>query len=210
MPYSDPRDPDYVELLTYADPDALLHLYGHLRALNPRLEVRLSTTAELHPADYATHLVILGGTDFNVLTRDMLSALHLPIRMPLRSPDSTWSGFEVTEGGDVRRFCPTLENAYGSRILREDVVLFFRGVNPINTRCTITICAGLYARGTLAAVRCLTDPVLGPANQSYLQRDVATNRHFGFLARALVINGIVVPPDLTVAENRLYEWTLPK
>jgi hypothetical protein len=77
LPYTDPRDPDYVELVTYADPDALLHLYGHLRALNPRLEIRFSTTVEMRPADYETHLVILGGTDFNVLTRDMLSALHL-------------------------------------------------------------------------------------------------------------------------------------
>lgn len=86
MPYADPTDPDYAELLTYGDPDALLHLYGHVRALNPQLEVRFSTTRGLRSDDYETHLAILGGTDFNALTRHVLSSL--PIQMPPRRTES--------------------------------------------------------------------------------------------------------------------------
>jgi len=204
---ADPRDPDYVELLKYADPDALVHLFGHIRALNPAHDVKYLTADDMQPADYSSHLVVVGGSDFNLLTRDMFSTLQLPVKMPLRSPEAEWLGFEVVDGDEIRRFAPILDDAYGSQILHEDVVLFFRGVNPVDRRRTITICAGLYARGTLAAAQCLTDPLVGPANQAYLRTKVGDNRHFGFIARAFVINGTVALPDLTIPGLCLYEWT---
>jgi hypothetical protein len=147
-PYADPRDPDYVELLTYGDPDALLHLYGHVRAVNPELEVRFSTTKGLRAGDYETHLAILGGTDFNVLTRHMLTSFPLPVQMPLRTAESEWSGIEVLTGDERLRFSPVFDEVHGDQVLREDVLLFFRGPNPFNAQCTVSICAGVYARGT--------------------------------------------------------------
>ncbi|GLY34091.1 hypothetical protein Amsp01_001150 [Amycolatopsis sp. NBRC 101858] len=210
LPSSDPRDPDYVDLLTYADPDALVHLFGHIRALNPDNDVKFATTGELQPADYASHLVVIGGSDFNVLTRDMFSALHLPVKMSPRIPEVDWLGLEVGNGEGAQRFSPVLGDDYGDHILHEDVILFFRGVNPADRRRTITICAGVYARGTLAAARCLTDPVLGPANQAYLRQKVGTNLHFGFVARAFIIDRMVATPDLTDPGHRLYEWMRPE
>ncbi|WIY06754.1 hypothetical protein QRX60_23955 [Amycolatopsis mongoliensis] len=207
---SDPRDPDYVDLLTYADPDALIHLFGHIRALNPDHDVKFATTSDLQPADYSSHLVVIGGSDFNMLTRDMFSTLHLPVKMSPRLPETDWLGLEVVDGEGTQRFSPVLGDEYGSRILHEDVILFFRGVNPVDRLRTITICAGMYARGTLAAARCLTDPVLGPANQAYLRRKVGANLHFGFVARAVVIDRMVAPPDLTDPGQRLYEWMRPE
>lgn len=209
---SDPRDPDYVDLLTYADPDALVHLFGHIRALNPENDVRFARTDELQTADYASHLVVVGGSDFNELTRDMFSALHLPAKISVRMDETDWLGVEVLDGDEPRRFSPVRDDAYGTgkQILHEDVILFFRGVNPLDRRRTITICAGGYARGTLAAARCLTDPVLGPANQAYLRGRIGDNQHFGFVARAFVIDRVVAPPDLTNPEHRLYEWTRPE
>jgi hypothetical protein len=207
---NDPRDPDYVDLLSYADPDALVHLFGHIRARNPEHEVKFATTSELQPADYASHLVVIGGSDFNLLTRDMFSTLHLPVKMSPRLPETDWIGLEVVNGERTQRFSPVLGDEYGSRILHEDVILFFRGVNPADRRRTITICAGMYARGTLAAARCLTDPALGPVNQAYLHHRVGANLHFGFVARAFVIDRMVAPPDLTDPGHRLYEWMRPE
>jgi hypothetical protein len=207
---SDPRDPDYVDLLTYTDPDTLIHLFGHIRALNPDHDVKFATTGDLQPADYSSHLVVLGGSDFNMLTRDMFSTLHLPVKMSPRLPETDWLSLEVANGEGTQRFNPVLGDEYGSRILHEDVILFFRGVNPIDRRRTITICAGMYARGTHAAARCLTDPVLGPANQAYLRGKVGANQHFGFVARAFVIDRVVAPPDLTNPEHLLYEWMRPE
>ena len=207
---SDPRDPDYLDLLTYTDPDALIHLFGHIRALNPDHDVKFATTGELQPADYASHLVVIGGSDFNALTRDMFSTLQLPVKISPRLPETDWPGLEVVDGDGTRWFSPVLGDEYGGLILHEDVILFFRGVNPLDRRRTITICAGGYARGTLAAARCLTDPVLGPANQAYLRHKVGTNLHFGFVARAFIIDRMVAPPDLTDPGHRLYEWMRPE
>jgi hypothetical protein len=119
MPYADPTDPDYVELLTYGDPDALLHLYGHVRALNPQLEVRFSTTKGLRSDDYETHLAILGGSDVNALTHHMLSSLR--IQMPPRTTESEWAGFAVGTDGEDLRFSPTFDDVDGEQVLREDV-----------------------------------------------------------------------------------------
>ncbi|HYS39570.1 MAG TPA: helix-turn-helix transcriptional regulator [Pseudonocardiaceae bacterium] len=207
VPYTDPTDPDYSELLTYGDPDALLHLYGHVRAMNPQLEVRFSTTKGLRADDYETHLAIIGGTDLNSLTRHMLSSL--PIQMRSRpTTESEWAGFAVTTADEDLRFSPTFDDVDGEQVLREDVLLFFRGPNPFNAKCTVTICAGGYARGTLAAVRSFTDPILGQVNESYVRSRFGDRTHFGFIARAVIVNGVVIPPDLSVPVNRLYEWTV--
>ena len=41
MPYTDPLDPDFISVYRYSDPDALIELFGHLRAANPTSPVRL-------------------------------------------------------------------------------------------------------------------------------------------------------------------------
>lgn len=207
---SDPQDPDYVDLLTYTDQDSLIHLYGHIRSLNPDHDVKFAMTSDLQPTDYASHLVVIGGSDFNPVTRDMYSALHLPVKISQRQSEADWPGLEVVDEDGTRWFGPVFGDEYGTRILHEDVILFFRGVNPLDRRRTITICAGGYARGTLAAARCLTVPGLGPANQAYLRRRVGGNRHFGFVARAVVIDRMLVTPDLTDPGHRLYEWMRPE
>jgi transcriptional regulator with XRE-family HTH domain len=79
MPYADPRSPDYVELLTYTDHDALFELYGHIRAVNPYTQVNLRLASELRDDDYTAHLVVLGGVDWNILTRDLLAVINVPV-----------------------------------------------------------------------------------------------------------------------------------
>ena len=48
MPYTDPLDPDYIELYRYSDPDALLELFGHLRAANPASRVQFTARGPAH------------------------------------------------------------------------------------------------------------------------------------------------------------------
>jgi hypothetical protein len=65
MPYADPQAPDYIELHRYADADALVELHGHLRAVNPQIQVHFKLSTDLVADDYTTHLVVLGGVDWN-------------------------------------------------------------------------------------------------------------------------------------------------
>ena len=69
IPYTDINDPDYIELLTFSDPDSLLTLHGHLRAANPVSEVNIRLADRLQDDDYATHMVTIGGVDWNLRRR---------------------------------------------------------------------------------------------------------------------------------------------
>ena len=80
MPYTDPLDPDFIELYRYSDLDSLLELFGHLRATNPTSRVGFRAADRLSEDDYTGHLVSLGGVDWNDATESVLDRLQLPVR----------------------------------------------------------------------------------------------------------------------------------
>ena len=207
MPYADPRDPDYIRAYTYADLDALIELHGHIRAVNPASQVTIRTADALEEDDYTAHLVLLGGVDWNPVLRDILRRLALPIRQHARTGDDGTYGCFVVEGTSGQaRFDAVLEDDGTGKVLLEDVAHFFRGVNPYNSRRTLTICNGLFGRGTYGAVRALTDARFRDRNEVYLHKRFAGQRSFGILARVLIVNGEALTPDWSGADNRLHEW----
>lgn len=207
MPYSDPTQPDYVELYTYADLDALIELHGHIRALNPRSQVNFRIASDLAPDDYTTHLVLLGGVDWNLVTRELLDRVDLPITQVARHDEAEAGGFVVRdrEGGE-RLFAPKLGNHRGHEVLLEDVGHFYRGTNPFNHKRTVTICNGQYGRGTLGVVRALTDSRFRDRNGAYLETRFAGADAYSILTRVQVVNGQVVTPDWNLPQSRLVEW----
>jgi transcriptional regulator with XRE-family HTH domain len=205
MPYTDPRDPDYIELYTYADLDALVELHGHIRAVNPNSEVRIGVASELDTDDYTTHLVLLGGVDWNVLTRDVLDSLPLPVAQVARD-DNPHGAFEISDGGRRRSFGPVLRQEGDRNTLLEDVAHFFRGPSPYNRKRTLTICNGMFGRGTYGAVRTLTDARFRDRNADYVRSRFPDSDTFSILSRVHVVGGKVLTPDWTVAEARLHEW----
>jgi transcriptional regulator with XRE-family HTH domain len=210
MPYADPSDPDYVRSYTYADLDALIELHGHIRAVNPASHVRIRTADALEEDDYTDHLVLLGGVDWNPVLRDILRRLSLPIKQHARTGGEGYEGFfEAMVGKERKEFVPTLETHEGRRTLIEDVAHFYRGTNPYNSKRTLTICNGLFGRGTYGAVRALTDARFRDRNEVYLRKRFAGQRPFSMLARVPIANGEALTPDWSYAENRLHEWPEP-
>jgi hypothetical protein len=207
MPYTDRNDPDFVELYTYADLDSLFELHGHLRAANPTSQVSYRTAQWLQPDDYTTHLVSLGGVDWNQATVSLLEGLQLPVRQVTdwASPDGVY--FEVEENGRTVQHRPRLEEAHGRKLLREDVALFARSVNPDNRLRTVSICNGMYSSGSYGAVRALTDARFRDRNAAYLQQRFGDSETFCILSRVRVAPGAPLTPDWTVPENRLFEWS---
>ncbi|MEV8442948.1 XRE family transcriptional regulator [Actinosynnema sp. NPDC051121] len=204
MPYSDPTQPDYVELYTYADLDALIELHGHIRALNPRSQVNFRIASDLAPDDYTTHLVLLGGVDWNLVTRELLDRVDLPISQVARHDEAEAGGFVVrARTGEERLYAPKLGRHGG---LLEDVGHFYRGTNPFNHKRTVTICNGQYGRGTLGVVRALTDSRFRDRNAAYLETRFAGTNAYSVLTRVQVVNGQVVTPDWNLPESRLVEW----
>ncbi|WP_432852256.1 helix-turn-helix domain-containing protein [Amycolatopsis sp. CA-161197] len=207
--YADPASPDYSRLFSYADPDALIELYGHIRACNPTSNVSFRTAnprVPLRPKDYTAHLVLLGGVDFNPQTRELLNLIDAPVRQIGRGgPGEDVPGsFEVTHpDGTTERF-----NAQTSLddTLVADVALFYHGVNPLNRKRTVTVCNGMYGRGTLGAVRALTDPRFRDRNQAHLDARFAHADSFSIISRVPIFNNQGLTPDWTLAEHRLHEW----
>ena len=211
MPYTDPLDPDFIELYRYADLDALLDLFGHMRAANPASRVQFRAADQLGSDDYTSHLVPLGGVDWNEATSSVLDRLQLPVRQVSDWDKEGGAYFEVTdEDGRKVAHRPRLEDSGRRKVLREDVALFARAVNPFNRKRLVTICNGMYGRGTYGAVRALTDERFLERNTEYIQDKFANSEAFCILTRVTVENGVTLTPDWTLPETRLFEWSRPQ
>jgi hypothetical protein len=210
MPYIDPADPDFIELYRYSDLDSLLELFGHLRATNPASRVEYRPADQLATDDYTGHLVLLGGVDWNDATAPVLDRMQLPVKQVSRldedEPGDAY--FEVTnEDGSSATHRPQLYESHGRKILREDVALFARAINPYNRRRSVTICNGMYGRGTYGVVRALTDERFRDPNAEYLRETFGDSDAFCILSRVTVEHGKALTPDWTLPETRLFEWS---
>jgi transcriptional regulator with XRE-family HTH domain len=202
IPCTHPEHPDYVELYRFADLDALMELFGHIRAVNPSTNVHVRTVAELMADDYTSHLVLLGGVDLGAITANLRDRVELPVRQ-LGGP----GGFEVTGSGRRQRFVPAWRHDGGRELIIEDVARFYRAPNPFNRKRTVTMCGGVHQRGTLGAVRALTDSRFRDRNDQYLRTRFPDNGSYSVVSRVRVIAGKVVTPDWTSHEDVLHEWS---
>ena len=221
VPYTDIDDPDYIEMLQYSDLDALFELHGHLRAANPTNQVNLRVAGKLSPDDYHSHLVLLGGVDWNTATTNVLARLQLPVHQVANwdTPDGQY--FEVVEAdGQKVRHTARLERRSGKDqssqtgcgtddkgILLEDVAFFARAVNPVNRKRTVTICLGMYGRGTYGAVRAVTDALFRDRNAEHVRDKFGDSDTYCILMRVPVFDGATLTPDWTTGQHTLFEWS---
>lgn len=195
----------YGNLYSYSSIDALFELHGHLRAANPHSDVRVFKADDIQPDDLASHLVILGGPDWNELAKRIAELVpDFPIRQVSDESDPQRAYFEVPTGEGVETHRPVLSDD-GELIW--DVGLFLRAPNPANRKRTLAVCTGMYSLGTWAVVRALTDAKFRDRNAAYLDERFSSADAFSVLMRILVLNGNeALTPDWTVPANRLHEW----
>jgi hypothetical protein len=91
--------------------------------------------------------------------------------------------------------------------LLEDVALFARAVSPFNRKRTVTICNGMYARGTYGVVRALTDARFRDRNAEYLNSRFGSSETYCLLTRVPIVDGATLTPDWTTGEYTLFEWS---
>ncbi|GAA0466535.1 hypothetical protein Aca07nite_76860 [Actinoplanes capillaceus] len=197
-----PIDPDRSKLSRLADLDSLFELHGHLRAVNPDLDIRYVSARDMAEDDWTAHLVLLGGIDWNDATNDAMRLTAVPVSQHSDDHDPSRGCFRVTNGDE---FVPEFAKRGGSRALVQDVGHFFRAPNPMNRERTITVCNGMYGSGVYGAVRTLTHDVFREKNGDYLAQRF-TGDTFSLLFRVQVLNGVAATPDWTAPGTVLHTW----
>jgi hypothetical protein len=203
---------NYTRLHRFADADALLEVFGHIRALNPNLKVFHRLPSEIQQTDLQSHIVLLGGIGWNPTTRRILS--HLRAELPFEQIDdkSVLEGdvFRVKKGKDreEQTHFPVIEadTDTGKEELVEDVGLLARLPNPFNFGRTMTICNGIYSKGVLGATLAITDETVRPTNEQYLAERFPDG-NFAMLVRVPVWSGQPIAADLQNPYARLFEWS---
>jgi len=205
-PLARDEDPNFTKMLQYGDLDALVELYGHIRAENPNLDVFHRPADEVVSDDLSSHLVLLGGIGWNRVTRRIQSAIsQIPIQQVAVADIPTGEIFRVQEGEVVREFRPEYQEFDGEREQIADVGYLVRRRSPYQTDRTLTICNGTHSRGVYGAVRCLTDKRVRDENERYLA-DRFPEGEFAVLVRVPVVTNETLSPDLRNPDTRLYEW----
>lgn len=200
-------DPNYTELHTYADVDAMIDLFGHIRAENPGSLVRYKTRDAIERDDYSGHLVLLGGVVWNEITGRLSNMAKLPVRQ-VGHPDLDSGEIFVAEiDGKTREFWPQWrEESGGKRVLTDDVGLLARVPNPLNASRTLTICNGIHSRGVTGAERTLTDAELREGNEHYIWSHFGDSASFGILMSVKVFENETITPDFNTPGVVLHQW----
>lgn len=209
-PTADADSPNYVELMSYADADSVVELFGHVRAVNPLADVRFKTALGTHPDDIKQHLVLLGSRHANRAARRIAGTSELRVRQIPDDEAPEGEIFQLTEqpGRTFRPEFMDVENGAGTRRhLTSDVGMFFRTRNPYNVDRTLTICGGVFTRGVYGAVRMFTDKRLRQHNESVAARLFGDADTFGMLVRVPVFDHATLTPDLRNDDAVLYAWT---
>ena len=206
IPDSKDTSPDYVESYKYGDLDALIELHGHLRAANPHTQVNIRAGHEVVSDDLVGHIVVLGGHEYNDVMKNLIGRIALPVMQVVDDTSQARGYFQVGEDANRKTFSPMMTGTGEAARLVYDVALFYRAPNPNNLRCTLTICNGMFARGTYGAVRALTDANLRSFNEQFILDNFEPGRAFSVLTRVTILNRQTLTPDWT-SPQRLHTWS---
>jgi transcriptional regulator with XRE-family HTH domain len=203
--FGDPENPNYTKLQTFADIDALIELFGHIRAENPAATVHFRTPPDVEPDDLTGHLIVLGGVVWNEITVRLSAMAKLPVRQVKDPPLESGEIFVADVEGEVRPFWPKWADE-SRKVLMEDIGLLARVPNPLNANRTLTICNGIHSRGVYGAVRSLTDAELREGNERYIFENFGDAESFGILMSVNIIKNQTMTPDFNSPDVVRYKW----
>jgi hypothetical protein len=201
------QNTNFTSMQKYGDLDALIELYGHVRAENPTLDVSYRLASNVASNDLSRHVILLGGIGWNEVTRSIQGAIdQVPITQAAVDDLKDGDIFRVRTSYGEQTFYPVYRDlGDGKKELASDVAYIARLRNPFRISRTLTICNGIFSRGVLGSVLCLTDPSVCEENERYLAERFPDGE-FAMLVRVPVVHNETLPPDLQNPDARLYEW----
>ena len=202
-PYAQHSHLNYSRYAKYADLDALVEVFGQVKADNPERMIRILPTARLAQDFALNHLILIGGAASDAAS---LFAQDIPLPIPEEIPgtDPVTHLFECTVGSETRKFKSTWDD---DGTLVQDVGLIARSPHPIIPGGTVTLLSGITSRGVHGAALCFIDSHLRDTNERYLESAFGNVESFCILMNIPVQNDVALPPNLWRENTSLYEWS---
>jgi transcriptional regulator with XRE-family HTH domain len=203
-PYARHSHLNYSRYAKYADLDALVEVFGQVKADNPERMIRILPTDRLAQDFALNHLILIGGAASDAAS---LFAQDIPLPTPEEIPDTdpVTHLFKCTVGEETREF----RSEWGEQeeILVQDVGLIARGPHPIVPGGTVTLLSGITSRGVHGAALGFIDSHLRDTNERYLESTFGNVESFCILMNIPVQNDVALPPNLWRENTSLYEWS---
>lgn len=203
-PMAFPDSPNFTDLLSFADLDAMVQLFGHVRAENPSMQVEYRSAPNVLPDDLTGHVAIIGGIGWNAVTARLLGLARMPVEQRVDPAVKAGEIFVTKTADGEQKYLPTWSTTDPPELI-EDVGLLARIPNPLNSSRTLTMCNGIYSYGVYSAVRSLTDVRLRESNERYIAENFP-DQEFCMIVRAQIIGGRVMTPDFSIEGTVLYQW----
>jgi transcriptional regulator with XRE-family HTH domain len=203
-PYARASHLNYSRTARYADLDALITVFGQVKADNPPPRMVRILPADRLVQDFAlNHVILIGGKasgDPHLFAQD----IPLPIPQEITDTDSVTHLFRCSIGPETREF-RSLRDAEGN--LLQDVGLIARAPHSIIPGGTVTLLSGITSRGVHGAAQCFIDPHVRDMNEQYLETALGSAESFCILMNIPVQKDVALPPNLWRDGTRLYEWS---
>jgi transcriptional regulator with XRE-family HTH domain len=203
-PYAKTSHLNYSRSARYADLDALITVFGQVKADNPPPRMVRILPADRLVQDFALNHVILIGGAASDAARLFAQDIPLPIPEEITGTDPVTHLFRCSVGPETREFRSS-RDAEGN--LLQDVGLIARGPHPIIPGGTVTLLSGITSRGVHGAALCFIDSHVRDTNERYLESTVGNVESFCILMNIPVQNDVALPANLWRENTRLYEWS---
>jgi len=201
-PYAQHGHLNYSRYAKYADLDAMVEVFGQVKADNPERMIRILPTARLAQDFALNHLILIGGAASDAAS---LFAQDIPLPTPVEISDAdrVTHQFKCTVGEETQNFKSTWEEGN----LVQDVGLIARSPHPIVPGGTVTLLSGITSRGVHGAALCFINSHLRDTNERYLESAFGNVESFCILMNIPVQNDVALPPNLWRENTSLYEWS---
>ena len=195
---------NYSRTARYADLDALITVFGQVKADNPPPRMVRILPADRLVQDFALNHVILVGGAASDAAHKFAQDIPLPIPEEITDAGLETHLFRCSVGQEEREFRSSRD---GDGNLVQDVGLIARGPHPIIPGGTVTLLSGITSRGVHGAAMAFIDSHVRETNERYLESAFGNAESFCILMNIPVQNDVALPPNLWRENTRLYEWS---
>lgn len=201
------EDREFIYLMKYGDLDAWVETIFSLLRVYPNIELWLVSAGELAQAqvDLDSHIIVIGGPDYNGLTDQLLSMKNGTTRIAYRSPDL--SEKSKTAPAEIAIFDKITDSEFVGTNLSGDYGYFERISNPHDRLKNIIIIGGCHTVGVTGAAKMFSAfsngrsdlPATVKENAKLVSSIVGSRNPFSIVCHVAKVGATVACPSIRMS-----------